>query len=371
MTGGPSGRPVYGCPVDAATVMVSASRRVVLAVVLALLAAVPCTDVQAQTAAVVTEPRLVPAEQAARTLPRLNSLLVSWHDRLVLERYFHGAGPARPANIKSASKSVISALVGMAIDRGRLQGTSQSIGAFFGDLLTGAGDAPKRQITIEDLLTMRSGLQSTSNRWYGAWVMSPHWVRFALTRPLLNPPGEVMQYSTGNTHLLSAILTRATGSSTWQFAQDALARPLGFSLPRWTQDPQGVYFGGNEMLMTPRQMVAFGELYRHGGRVGGTQVVSARWVEQSFVARTRSPRSGQEYGYGWWITDLAGHRAYYAWGFGGQFIFVVPDLDLVVATTSSPAPGDERRSHRLGVYELVERLIVAPLADGGLPAPRS
>ena len=96
-----------------------------------------------------------------------------------------------------------------------------------------------------------------------------------------------MDYSTGNTHLLSAILTKATGMSTWRFANDALARPLGFTLPQWPRDPQGIYFGGNEMLMTPRQLLAFGELYRNRGRVNGRQVVPEAWVDAVVPGRAR------------------------------------------------------------------------------------
>ena len=117
-----------------------------------------------------------------------------------------------------------------------------------------------------------------------------------------------MDYSTGNTHLLSAILTKATGKSTWQFAQEVLARPLGFSLAQWPRDPQGIYFGGNDMLMTPRQMVAFGELYLKRGTVTGAQVVPAAWVDASFVPRDALALSEQTYGYGWWMRELAGQR---------------------------------------------------------------
>jgi CubicO group peptidase (beta-lactamase class C family) len=152
-----------------------------------------------------------------------------------------------------------------------------------------------------------------------------------------------------------------TGKSTWQFAQDQLARPLGFALARWPQDPQGIYFGGNDMLMTPRQMLAFGELYLNRGLVNGHQIVSRRWVELSTVPLTRSPISDQQYGYGWWFRNLGGHDTFYAWGYGGQFIFVVPTLDLVVVTTSAATAGDERRDHRRTVYDLVERFIIEPL----------
>lgn len=305
----------------------------------------------------------------AAQLPRLHSLLVSRRGELVLERYFNRIRPTQLANIKSASKSVISALVGIAIDRGLIAGVKQPISSFFPDILTAANDPQKRQISIEDLLTMRSGLETTSNRNYGAWVQSRNWVRHALGRPLLSDPGTQWQYSTGNTHLLSAILTKASGGSTWQFAQETLAKPLGFMLAKWPQDPQGIYFGGNDMLMTPRQMVAFGTLYLNRGRVNaqrgqrGRQVISSKWVETSFVPRTRSRISEQQYGYGWWMRELAGQDVVFAWGFGGQYIFVVPDLELVVVTTSSSTVGEERRTHRRTVFDIVEQLIIAPLAE--------
>jgi CubicO group peptidase (beta-lactamase class C family) len=302
------------------------------------------------------------AAETAATLPRLHSLLVSWRGELVLERYFNGARPTRPANIKSASKSVISALVGIAIERGLIESVEQPISTFFPRLLENEAAAPKRDITIEDLLTMRSGLESTSNRNYGAWVQSPNWVEYALDSNLSRPPGLMMDYSTGNTHLLSAILTKVSGKSTWEFAQEELAAPLGFQLPRWPRDPQGIYFGGNDMEMTPRQMVAFGELYLRKGRANGRQVIPAEWVSSSLTPRTQSRRdSRRSYGYCWWSRELGGQPAFYAWGYGGQYIFLVPNLDLVVVTTSSTAVDRSRGNHNRMVLDLVERLVIGTI----------
>ena len=298
----------------------------------------------------------------AKDLPRLHSLLVSRRGELMVERYYNGARETRPANIKSAAKSIISALVGIAIERRLIPGVETPIVTWFPQLAKDR-DPVKQKITVEDLLTMRSGLESTSNRNYGAWVQSRNWVQHALARPMLSTPGTQMQYSTGNTHLLSAILTSSTKKSTWQFANETLAGPLGFTLARWPQDPQGIYFGGNDMLMTPRQMLAFGQMYLDRGRVNGRQIVPETWIERSFITRGRSPISDQEYGYGWWMRELGGHRAYYAWGFGGQYIFVVPDLDLVVVTTSASTVAEDRRSHRRNVFDLVEYLIVEPVAS--------
>ena len=303
-----------------------------------------------------------PAIEAAEKLPRLRSLLVSRHGELVLERYFNGAHYKQAANIKSASKSVISALVGIAIARGLIPSVDTPLASFFTELRTTKADPRKQEITIEDLLTMRSGLEPTSNRNYGRWIASSNWVRYALKRPMVSAPGFGMHYSTGNTHLLSALLTKTTGGSTWQFANEALAKPLGMTLARWPRDPQGIYFGGNDMEMTPRQMMAFGQLYANHGRVNGQQVVPSEWIEASFVPRTRSRWSGRLYGYGWWMRELAGQRAYYAWGYGGQFIFVIPNLELVVVATSSANPGPGRRGHRRALDQLLEDRVVGPIA---------
>ena len=309
---------------------------------------------------------LTAAEAAGEALPRLNSLLVSHQGELVLEHYYRGARASRAANIKSASKTVMSALIGIAVDRGLIASVDEPIARYFPKLLGAGADAKKRSITIGNLLTMRSGLESTSNRNYGSWVSSSNWVRYALQQPLVRDPGARMIYSTGNTHLLSAILTQVSGN-TWKFADEALAQPLGFALPRWPTDPQGIYFGGNDMELTPRQMLSFGELYLHGGRQADKQVISENWVRESLTPRTRSWRDTRRlYGYCWWIRDLGGFRTYYAWGYGGHFIFVIPDLDLVAVTTSSTAPGGDRRDHLDAIYNLVEQHVILAYAANRL-----
>ena len=301
------------------------------------------------------------AVQAAETMPRIKSLLIGRNGELVVERYFNGTSARNVANIKSVSKSVVSALVGIGIEQGYIEGADQPIGEYFTAELSADGDKPKAGITIEDLLTMQSGLETTSNRNYGAWVLSSNWVDFALRQPVELPPGLIMEYSTGNTHLLSAILTRATGMSTLAFAREVLAEPLGFRLAPWPRDPQGIFFGGNDMEMTPRQMLEFGELYLNGGRANGKQIIPAYWVAASLRRRATSTRENdRSYGYGWWIREMAGHETPYAWGYGGQFIVLVPEFDLVVVTTSSSYPGPDRRAHTQRMYDLVEHAVIAP-----------
>jgi CubicO group peptidase (beta-lactamase class C family) len=306
---------------------------------------------------------LLRASARASELPRLRSLLVSWKGDVILERYFHGASASTPANIKSASKTIISALVGIAVHRGDLR-LSQTLGELLSVDARGL-DTAKRSITVEDLLTMRAGLQSTSFENYGAWVSSGNWVRDALRRPMVAPhgAGAPMIYSTGSTHLLSAILTRVTKTNTHAYADRHLFRPLGIRLRAWTTDPQGVYFGGNEMRMTPREMLAFGALYMTGGVAprGGDTVITRVWIDSSWAPRTESPWSGNSYGYGWWIRSTRGFTTYFAWGYGGQYIFVIPELQLVVVTTSDPAASRDG-GHNSSILNMLDSEIVSAVA---------
>jgi CubicO group peptidase (beta-lactamase class C family) len=313
------------------------------------------------------------AERRAAALPRLTSLVVSRGSEILSERYYRGARRDRRVNIKSASKSVISALVGVAIAEGRIRGVEQPLAELLAPRYQAelAADPRKRAITVGDLLSMRAGLQPTSFENYGSWVTSRDWVRDALRRPLVAEPGGPMLYSTGSTHLLSAALTRATGMSTYAYARTRLFAPLGVDLRPWATDPQGIYFGGNEMLLTPREMLRFGELYLNGGRRGGRQVVPQAWVEATTRPVTRSPWSGEEYGHGWWVKQSGAHRAFFAWGYGGQYIFVVPDLALVMVTSSVADAATRSGTHLDAIHEILDRFVVPAAERGaGAAAPR-
>jgi CubicO group peptidase (beta-lactamase class C family) len=298
------------------------------------------------------------ALQRAAQLPRLRGMLVAQGDDVVLERFTGGAGAERATNIKSASKSVLSALVGIAIAEGHIRGIDQPISDFFPAYFARADvDPRKRQITVGHLLSMQSGLESTSFNEYGAWVSSGNWVNAALAQPMVDEPGGRMLYSTGSTHLLSAILTRATGRSTWEYANEKLAGPLGFRIRPWQRDPQGIFFGGNDMYLTPRQMLVFGRLWLNGGLHGGRQVVPEAWVRESTVRRTTSPWNGHGYGLGWWTRESGGRQVHFAWGYGGQYVFVVPELDLVAVFTSQ-SDGPRDRDHLPAIHRMVDELLI-------------
>jgi CubicO group peptidase (beta-lactamase class C family) len=303
------------------------------------------------------------AATLAEQLPRLHTLLVARDGVVRFERHFRGPGVDAPVNVKSVSKSILSALVGIAVGEGRLLGTEQKITPFFmNQLLAPGADTRKREITIGNLLTMQAGLAGTSSENYSAWTGSSNWVEHALARPMIAEIGGPMIYSTGNYHLLSAILTQATGQRTSLYAQEKLAEPLGITIPPWRTDPQGIDMGGNDMRVSARSMLRIGELYRNDGVHEGRQVIPAEWVRASLQVWLRA-RNGDGYGLGWWTRHVGSHTAHYARGYGGQFILVVPSLGLTAVATSSVSSGYEDHSH--AVQAIFENLIIQAAVVGG------
>lgn len=331
---------------------------------LALSAVAPDSD--AASANGVGKTLIAPAMERAASLPRLRALIVSHHGTVIAEKAFRGPGLSVPVNVKSVSKSVISALIGVAVSRGIFTGTDQPIAGLLADRLPQNPDPRLRKITLDHLLSMRSGLDRTSGRNYGRWVQSRDWVRHVLSRGFTDEPGGRMLYSTGNTHVLSAILTHATGRTTLASARDWLGKPLGITIPAWQRDPQGIYLGGNNMLLSPRALRRFGELYREGGVYRGQRVLAESWIAESWKPRTRSPFSGDEYGLGWFITEVCGHTVYYARGFGGQFVYVSRSLGLTVVITSDPTKNTRVDGYRAELHVLLYDDIVPAVlkADG-------
>jgi len=298
--------------------------------------------------------------ERAKELPNLRSLIVSHNGSVVAEEALRGSRLDRPTNIKSASKTIMATLVGIAIDRGVLGGVDQRVASILDRSIPPDADPRVRQITIGHLLSMQAGLERTSGRNYGAWISSGNWVRDALSRPFVDEPGGRMLYSTGSTHLLSAALTRASTRSTLELAREWLGEPLEITIAPWTRDPQGIYLGGNEMALSPRALHRFGEMVRQGGTVDGKRVVSENWIRESWTPRTSSPYTGDAYGYGWFIRDMRGHKAYYAWGFGGQMLYVIPSLGLTVSMTSDSTEPSREDNYIGQLHALV--------ADGIVPA---
>jgi CubicO group peptidase (beta-lactamase class C family) len=296
----------------------------------------------------------------AEALEPLETVIVAQGGKILAERGYRGNSAETPTNIKSASKTIISALVGIAIDKGVLKGVDQKIAPILRSHLPDDPDPRIDEITIGHLLSMQAGLGRTSGPNYGRWVSSRDWVRAALAMPFDGEPGGQMLYSTGSTHLLSAILTRASGRSTRELAREWLGPLEDFSIGGWERDPQGYYLGGNQMAMSPRSLLAFGELYRNGGRTAeGQQLISPGWIEASWRQRTNSRYTGDGYGYGWFLRTIGGRDVRYAWGYGGQMLYIVPDLGLTVVMTSAEDNPSARNGHRDDLHALLAEIIGA------------
>lgn len=294
----------------------------------------------------------------ARTLDQLHALVVVQDGEVVVAQAFRGPAPDVPVNVKSVSKTIVALLTGIAINQGALSGTDARLGDLIADLIPPGAQPRVQDITVADLLTMQAGLQRTSGPYYGDWVASSNWVANALGRPFVAEPGAQFLYSTGSFHVLGAVLSRATGRSLHDLAQSWLGAPLGIAIPPWTRDPQGFYLGGNNMALSPLGMARIGETVRQGGRWQGQQVIPAGWIETSWQPRTRSPFSGDFYGYGWFLRHLGGAPTAYARGYGGQMLYVIPEHALTVAITSDPTRPARTHGHVGDLNRLVSDSII-------------
>ncbi|MBZ5488681.1 serine hydrolase [Halomonas aquamarina] len=301
---------------------------------------------------------LAAIDEAAGGLSRLHTLVVAHQGDIIHEYHQGGPGVAAPANIKSLSKTVLAAVTGAAIEEGIIESVEQPMVALFGEHLPAGLDPQVNDITVAHLLAQQAGLERTSGDNYGAWVASSHWVNDALTRPFVDEPGGRMLYSTGTSHLLSAALTYASGETTHGLAQRLLGEPLNITIVPWLRDPQGIYFGGNDMQLSPRALIKVGELYRNDGVVEDTRLLPEGWVEASWTPRGTSPWTGDGYGFGWFITQLAETPTYYGRGYGGQALYVIPERAMTIAITSDPTPPSPGGQFQQQLNQLVEELLM-------------
>jgi CubicO group peptidase (beta-lactamase class C family) len=271
--------------------------------------------------------------------PNLKCLIVFKDDHVVKEKYFHPGDSASTHDVRSVTKSVMATLIGIAIDNGYIRTEDQTIGDYLRPLV-GTLDSEKASITIHDLLSMSSGLSgndipdvSEYNNWYNA----PNQLEYTLGKSLIHQPGQAFGYNTGAAHLTSVILSQAAEMSTFQFAKHYLFQPLGIADPPWGTDRQGIYNGGAALSLTPHDMLKIGQLYLDKGVYNGVRVVSEAWIEKAstFKITTNGIEPfGPGYGYFWWIGASTSHGYFFANGYGGQFIVVVPDLRLIVVATN-------------------------------------
>jgi CubicO group peptidase (beta-lactamase class C family) len=265
----------------------------------------------------------------------LHSLIIIRNGYLILEAYVPPYDKDILHSVKSVTKSIMSALVGIALEEGILDSLDQTVSEYLPEYITDDMDPSKRSITLRHLLTMTSGLDLDENGpIMGEIFGSDDWIEATFARPMSEDPGRRFLYCTAVTHIMSVILSRASGKSLLELCSRYLFDPLGITDVQWKQDPKGNTFGGSELFMTPRDMAKFGLLFLNQGRWGDKQVVPAEWARESTRDHMARIEADQGYGY-WWWRFLTMDDGYMASGWGGQKIFVVPRWNLVLTATSA------------------------------------
>jgi CubicO group peptidase (beta-lactamase class C family) len=273
--------------------------------------------------------------------------------------------------LNSATKAVLSALVGIAVREGRLRETA-SVLSYLPEYAPANDDPRWLAITVRDLLTMSSGIswrQSPPNNTSDEMGHSPDWVRFILQRPMAAEPGKITNYSNGDSHLLSVALQDAFGETALELAQRSLFAPLGIHDVAWDHDPQGRSIGSAALQMRPIDMAKIGFLYLGGGRFEGRRILERAWVERSLRAHAKMPTKGGPvaYGYYWWIYPE--RRVAEAWGGAGQRIALISDLNSVVVMTANDSTDYPRSPLAERIYDLLRESVKS---SGRLrPSPRA
>ena len=273
--------------------------------------------------------------------PNRFSFLVIRNGYLVYEKYYNGRTADSKDHVASISKSFLSALTGIAIDKGLTALDDRWFDAF-PEYAATPRDPRTTDLRTRHMLTMSLGLDWDDQHILD-WMMDfdgvqyPDWLRYVLQQPFQNPPGAAFLYNTGNTHLISAFLTRRTGTTTRDFAALYLLNPIGVRDFDWWREYTGqqYYTGGWGMILAPRDVARFGYLYLHDGAWDGRQIVPTAWVRASTSPQIRSgPAPDDFYGYLWWMGNWGGFFVPEAIGMGGQHIWISRELNLVVVTTS-------------------------------------
>ena len=295
-----------------------------------------------------------------------DSISIVRNGYLVTEAYFFPFEKGLKHIIHSSTKSITSALVGIAIDKGYIKSIDQPVIEFFPDKPFANMDDNKRAMTLKHLLMMAPGVNcrdSYKDRWVGLWKMkqSDDWVQYFLDLPMSEAPGEKYEYCNGASFTLGAIIQEVTAMKLINFANQNLFEPLGISDVTWKENPQGINIGWGEIWLNPLDMAKFGLLYLNKGQWNGKQVVSESWVDISTQGYIKEELFDQ-YGFQWRI-DHTGH--YMAVGWGGQYIIVIPKTNMVVVFTGFLAPQDIFRAN-----ELLKGYII-PAAISSVPLPEN
>jgi CubicO group peptidase (beta-lactamase class C family) len=278
------------------------------------------------------------AASDAAAMPRFRSLLVARHGKLVAENYFGGASSATVFDLRSVTKSVVSMLTGIAIQNGSLPNIDATVGGYIDAPYS--LDAGDRAVSVRQLLTMSSRYQWNENSAddYNLWVLSTNHVQFLLDRRQTDPAG-TFTYNSAAVNLLGQVLQDAVARPLPDFATEVLFQPIGITSVRWEELEPNMVNAGSGIKMTATDLLRFGQLLLQRGRSASRQVVPESWIDAGTTPQFNwreqyGAQRGTTYGYLWWLAQPPATVATFAWGYGGQFAYVVPSLDLVVVATT-------------------------------------
>lgn len=307
--------------------------------------------------------KLTMAFDEFKTIEGTLSLIACREGTIVAEEYtnYNSYGADSIKNIMSVTKTFTGVLVGLAIDKGYIQSVNDPISKYLTGIVT-FPDNIKANITIDQLLKMSFGHSwngtSFSSLFGECFFESEDNLQFIIDLPLVATPGSVFNYSDGASHLLSAIITEATGTSTLDFAVENLFNPLGITEYEWSTDDRGYHLGAAYLRIKPRDMVRFGNMILNNGKYDGKQIVPERWINEMTTTKISTNNDvpyGPEYGYQVWLGTETGHRYYMAMGWGGQFIIIVPDQQLVITATcwTSNLTDQQAGEHWMSIVRLI------------------
>jgi len=274
----------------------------------------------------------------------IKSVLISEEGILVKESYFNGASSDDLHNVQSIAKSMITILIGAAIEDGYIRDVSVPIIEFMPEEFQGV-DESKHSITIAHLINHTSGLEWEGYKEHEAWIQSENPIAYLLQKNIVEKPGSLYNYNSAGTHLLSVILTRSTGRSTFDYAQDKLFKPLGISDFKWDKRNDGYYDGaGFGLSMRSDDLTRVGELILNKGIVQDSQIISKSWVEHMLHSpdkkKTKWGIGNSVHGYGWYSAKIDGTEIHYSMGYGGQFIFLLPAEEKVIVVNHNHDTAD-------------------------------
>jgi CubicO group peptidase (beta-lactamase class C family) len=292
-----------------------------------------CKEIKKETSeAAISSEKIVPKED------NIFSTLVSKNGDIVFEEYYNGKTKDSLCDVQSLTKGLMSILIGIAIDKGYIKNVDEPIETYFPNEFKNVTDQKKNTITIRHLLNQTSGLSWKGYLEHEEWLNTKDPISFVLKKDLENTPGEKYNYNSGATHLLSVIISRVSGKSTLEFANEFLFNPLAIDAIDWQKRNKGYYDGsGLGLKMKPIDLMKIGQLLEKNGAWNDVQLVSKEWIQKLFNEDEKSITQwglrNSKHGFCWYQSEWKGNKINYGMGYGGQFIIMIPNKELIIVTT--------------------------------------